>query len=339
MTTTEYSPFEHEEKVIAEAKQQLSETRSDSATDLGELLKEYERLFRQFRRIVRISDRNEAEVREANAKIQSQNAALEAANDELKRAQAELVQAGKMAALGQLVTGVAHEINTPLGISVTTASQLAKQLRALNDKLSSGKIKRSDLERYVATAAEGHEILGSNMRRAGDLVQSFKKVAVDRAQDDPENFDLKTCLDDTIMSLSGPLRKSGATVALDCPAGLHMFGFPGAISQIVTNLVMNSLIHGFDSPGGEISLTAEGADRDHIRMTYSDDGRGMDDGVKAKIFDPFFTTRRGDGGSGLGMHIVFNIVTAKMNGKLNLDTAPGEGVTFTIEIPNHVGDS
>jgi len=260
----------------------------------------------------------------------------EQAYRELERAQEELIRTEKLAALGSLVAGVAHEINTPLGNTLTAASHLSDEARRLRASLTGGALRRSDLEGFLATEAEISRLMLANLERAAALVQSFKQVAVDQTSDDRRVFELARYIDEVILSLGPRLKMLPHRVTVDCPADLRVDGYPGALFQVLTNLVMNALLHAF-APGeaGEISIrvTAPQADTDPITLEFRDDGAGMSRAVRNRVFDPFFTTKRGAGGSGLGLHIVYNIVTVTMNGQIQVSSEPGQGTVFIIRFP------
>jgi signal transduction histidine kinase len=244
-----------------------------------------------------------------------------------------------MAALGGLVAGVSHEISNPVGIGVTAASYLQQQSQEIKHLYDEGKMTRSDLESYLKKAAESSEIILGNLSRASELIQGFKQVAVDQASGDQRTFNLKDYIDETLLSLHPELKKTEHTVIVHCPADLEIRSFPGAFSQIITNLVLNSLMHGFErKKRGEILLDVSG-EHGMLWMRYSDNGKGMTPEEHARIFDPFYTTKRGQGGSGLGLHIVYNLVTQQLHGTIECESSPERGATFIIKIPMNKQDS
>lgn len=251
----------------------------------------------------------------------------------LKKTQQRLIESEKMAVLGRLVGGVAHEVNTPVGVAVTAASLLEERSRECRTLLDDGQLKRSDLTAYLETAAESSRLILSNLRRAAEFIGNFKQVAVDQVSGDRRAFNLREYLLDTVDSLRPKLKKTRHGVEVRCPGDLTLDSYPGAFGQIVSNLIMNSLIHGFDAiPEGRIRIEAwpEGK---MLRFRYRDDGRGIDPDKIERVFEPFFTTRRGKGGDGLGLHIVYNLVTQRLGGRIHCESAPGGGVTFTIRVP------
>lgn len=261
---------------------------------------------------------------------------LHQAHEDLKHTQDDLVQAEKMASLGGLVAGVAHEINTPVGVSVTAASHLSHTTSKLSNSFELGEMKKSDLTDYLEGAEQSSNIILSNLERASSLISSFKKVAVDQSSEDIREFRIAEYLDEVILSLHPKLKKAGQEVAVTCDPNILLNTYPGAISQIVTNLIMNSLIHGFgDGNTGDIRIAVTAENR-IITLEHSDTGKGMDKETLSKVFDPFFTTNRGGGGSGLGMHIIYNLITKTLAGKVNCQSSPGNGSKFTIFFPQDV---
>lgn len=247
--------------------------------------------------------------------------------------QKELVRAEKMAALGGLVAGVAHEINTPLGISLTAASHAKEQGERFRQLYDQGKATKSSLESFINTSDEALSALMTNLLRAADLIRSFKLIAVDQASDIRRRFDLAEYIREVLLSLQPHLRRTYHVVDVTCPEGLVLYSCPGAFSQILTNLVLNSLMHAFDEGcAGQIRIDVSVVGEEMV-LVYGDDGKGMSADVASKIFDPFFTTKRGQGGSGLGMHIVYNLVIQTLGGQIACRTAPGEGLSVTLRAP------
>ncbi|MEO1653576.1 MAG: ATP-binding protein, partial [Bacteroidota bacterium] len=251
----------------------------------------------------------------------------------LNAAQEQLVESEKMAALGNLVAGVAHEINTPVGICVTAASRLDSKTKELKSLYKEGKMKRKNLEDFLEVNQEGNQIILSNLTRAADLVQGFKRVAVEQSSENKRVFNLKTYLEETVLALNPEFKNKPYKIELDAEEEIEINSYAGAFSQIITNLAMNSLIHGFrDKEAGTIGIKAR-KNGQFLELIYHDDGNGMTEEVKNKIFEPFFTTNRDGGGTGLGMNIVYNLTVQKLGGKLALESELGEGTRFTFEIP------
>ena len=265
--------------------------------------------------------------------VHERTAALEQKNAALQEAQSELVRQEKLASLGRLVAGVAHEINTPLGICVTATSHLVQELKLTREELAGGTMTAESLDTFLDIVDQSLRIMTTNTQRAAALVRSFKQVAVDQSSDDIRSFNLKPYLAEVLLSLQPKLKGRPVKVEIDCPAEIMMESFPGAVSQIVTNMVMNSLVHGFeDDRAGSITIRAA-LEGETVVFGYADDGAGMDADTLAKLFDPFFTTRRGSGGSGLGAHILFNLVTGSLGGTVKVESAPGQGLAYHLRFP------
>ncbi|MBF0095289.1 MAG: hypothetical protein HQL34_12215, partial [Alphaproteobacteria bacterium] len=252
----------------------------------------------------------------------------------LRIAQNTLVQSEKMASLGGLVAGVAHEINTPVGIALTSASHLEVETGKVARAYAKGELEQADFEEYLSIAAEASRLLVSNCNRAAEMIRSFKQVAVDQTGGERRSFQLREYIDEVLLSLKPRLKKTRLAVAVDCPVDIILDSNPGLLSQSLTNLVMNSVIHAFAKDAeGKITISATLPDPDTVEIRYADDGRGIPPEIRDKIFDPFFTTRRGDGGSGLGLHIVFNAVNSGLKGTITPDYTRDSGAAFVIRIP------
>jgi len=257
----------------------------------------------------------------------------EQALQDLKEAQVQLIQAEKMAALGSLVAGVTHEINTPVGIALTGASLLAEKTRALRTLFEAGSLRRGDFADYIDVADEATQLMLLNVERATRLIQSFKQIAVDQASEERRVFELDQYIHEILRSLGMRIRRSGHSVEVRCPDGLTLDSYPGVFGQILTNFVINSLLHGYD-PGVRgrltVTVTVTGGD---VELVYADDGRGIPADLHGKVFEPFFTTSRDRGGSGLGLNIVYTLVTRSLRGRLRLESESGAGTVFTLRFP------
>jgi signal transduction histidine kinase len=264
------------------------------------------------------------------SKEKAENALLE-----LGTAQQNLIDAERLAALGGLVAGVAHEVNNPIGISLTVASSFARRAEMFEAELrSDGQLRRSQLEEFVRTSRDAAQQLVANLHRAGELIQSFKQVAADRSHVERRQFSLSEATDQIIASLRPALKKASITLSVDVPEGLVIDGYPGSYGQILTNLFLNAANHAFaDGRSGAISISARPRGNDDVEIIFADDGAGMTPDVQRQAFDPFFTTRRNEGGTGLGLHIVYNLVTQQLGGRMMLDSRPGQGTTFRIIMP------
>ncbi|MBF0138965.1 MAG: HAMP domain-containing histidine kinase [Magnetococcales bacterium] len=271
---------------------------------------------------------------ERQDELQASNEALQRTLTMVKETQAQLVESEKMASLGNLVAGIAHEINTPVGSGVTAASYLRQESQRCAAQFASGTLRKSDLDHYFQDVVDSTQMILQNLNRAAELVRSFKQVAVDRSHEQQRLFNLHECIQQTLVSLRPHLKKTHHTVTVRCPEVLEVNSFPGAFSQILSNFIINSLMHGFrDIADGEIIVQAEIQEED-ILFRYSDNGHGMEEQDRQRIFEPFFTTARGRGGSGLGMHIVYNLVTQTLQGTIQCTSSPGRGTLHEIRFPS-----
>lgn len=298
------------------------------------------------RQLQRREQRLRALVEQRTAELSQAKERAEAALDELRGTQAQLVAAEKMASLGQLVAGVAHEINTPIGIALTAASHLQDISSAQRSQMEAGRLSRQALASWQNQSIEAMRLVCSSLERAAELVASFKQVSVDQSSQQRRQFELDKFLAEIATALQPGLKHRPYRLELTCPVGLHMDTFPGAIFQIVTNLVNNAALHAFpDGRSGQLRLSARAIDpptkdaSGWVELCFSDDGVGMHPEVAARAFDPFFTTRRGQGGSGLGLHVVHNLVTQLLGGSIELHSVEGQGTTILLRFPRQtLGD-
>ena len=260
--------------------------------------------------------------------------AAEAALRNLRETQNSLIEAEKLAALGRLVAGVAHEVNNPVGISLTVASSLERKTALFAAEVARGEIRRSRLNEFLETSRDASSQLVANLNRAAELITSFKQVAADRNYSDQRIFDLGDLTEQVVMSLRPGLRKHHLTLTVDCQPNLIMNSYPGPYGQVLTNLFLNSVAHAFpDGKPGTINIQVRESDKDNVEVIFSDNGCGMSLDVRRRAFDPFFTTRRDQGGTGLGLHIVYSIVTNRLGGRLDLDSEPGGGTRIQLILP------
>ncbi len=302
------------------------EVRQDN--EFGEVARSFNRIVARI--MAELSMRTAAEINAQDEKQKAQDAYRR-----LLETQQTLVEAEKLASLGGLVAGVAHEINTPVGITLTTASHLATVTQHLNGELLGGSIKKSDFQNYLQTAKESCDLILANAERAANLIHSFKQVAVDQTSEARRDFQLNEYLHEIITSLRPRFKRSRIDVEIACEEDLLMDSYPGALSQVITNLVVNAQVHGFDENAeGKIRISAQRQPSGHILLQVNDNGRGIPTENLGKIFQPFFTTRRSSGGSGLGLHIVYNIVRQRLGGTIEVVSQAGHGTTFAIELPS-----
>jgi PAS domain S-box-containing protein len=271
--------------------------------------------------------RSEQEIRRAKD-------SAEAALQNLKEIQVSLIEAEKLAALGRLVAGVAHEINNPIGTSLTVASSLERKTAMVKEELAQGALKRSTLNEFLRLNHAASMQLVANLGHAAELIQSFKQVASDRSYSNRRIFDLSDLTERVTKNLRLGIKQGDLTLSIECQAGLTMDSYPGPYGQILTNLFLNSVMHAFpDGTGGAVAIKVWALGSEDVEIHFSDDGCGMSLDVRRKAFDPFFTTRRAQGSTGLGLHIVHSIVTNCLGGRVNLESAPGEGTEITIILP------
>jgi PAS domain S-box-containing protein len=260
--------------------------------------------------------------------------AAETALRNLRNTQASLIEAEKLAALGRLVAGVAHEVNNPVGISLTVASALERKAANFADEVARGDLRRSSLNEFLETSRDASGQLVANLNRAAELIQSFKQVAADRNYSDQRTFDLADLTEQVVMSLRPGLRKRNLTLNVECQPNLIMNSYPGPYGQVLTNLFLNAVAHAFpDGRPGVVDIRVRESGKDDVEILFADNGCGMSLDVRRRAFDPFFTTRRDQGGTGLGLHIVYSIVTNRLGGRLDLDTEPGGGTRIQIILP------
>jgi signal transduction histidine kinase len=286
-------------------------------------------------RAVEVFRENAIAKRATEDELRSSKEKAEGALLELNAAQQNLIDAERLAALGGLVAGVAHEVNNPIGISLTVASSFSRRAEMFEAELKSdAPLRRSQLEEFVRTSRDAAQQLVANLHRAGELIQSFKQVAVDRSHAERRQFALSEATDQIVASLRPVLKKAAIALSVDVPEGLAIDGYPGSYGQILTNLFLNAANHAFpDGRSGAISISARPRGNDDVEIIFADNGAGMTPDVQRQAFDPFFTTRRNEGGTGLGLHIVYSLVTQQLGGRMMLDSRPGQGTTFRIIMP------
>jgi signal transduction histidine kinase len=252
---------------------------------------------------------------------------------EKKALEKQMIQSEKIRSLGELVSGVAHEINTPIGVSVTAISSQGSKILDMKENYTKNQIVKKDFEQFLEALGKTNQIVASNLHRASDLIQNFKKVSVDMSHEEKRIFKVKEYLESILFALSPRLKKSKIEIQIFCDEELEVFSFPGALSQIFTNFIMNSLNHAFgENEEGGIWIEAFRENKKLV-FVYRDNGKGILKEHLDKIFDPFFTTKRGSGGTGLGLNIVYNIVNMALKGSILCISEPFEGAKFVIKIP------
>ena len=278
--------------------------------------------------------RAEAALKASEREVRRARDTAEAALQNLRETQNSLIEAEKLAALGRLVAGVAHEINNPLGTSLTLASSLERKSRLFAVEAAQGTLKRSSLNEFVEAIRDGSAQLQESLNRAAGLIQSFKQVASDRNNSDLRSFDLGHLTEQVAIGLRPALPKHGVTLNVECQRGLSMRSYPGSYGQVLTNLFLNSIAHAFpDGQQGKIAIKVSASGANDVEIIFTDDGCGMSADVWRQAFDPFFTTRRHQGCTGLGLHIVYSIVTDRLGGRLDLKSEPGRGTRVELKLP------
>lgn len=267
------------------------------------------------------------------SRVASRTAELTDALAALRRTQYELVQSEKLASLGSMVAGIAHELNTPVGNALMVVSTLADRQLEFERQMAGG-LKRSVINDFLKSVRDVGDIVDRNLRRTADLISSFKQVAVDQASEQRRQFNLAEVVNEIAFTLSPTLRQSPYSLINDVPSHIRMESYPGPLGQVLINLMHNALKHAFEGRAtGHFRLQAELLPDEWVRIVFSDDGNGIPAQHIAKIFDPFFTTKLGQGGSGLGLSIVHNIVTVMLGGRIEVDSQPGAGTEFRIDLP------
>jgi len=279
-------------------------------------------------------------LKQMRSEVQAKNVLLKKQVDEIKekterldQSRKQLIQSEKMASLGQLVAGVAHEINTPVGIGITVSSHLVKQTREIISVFENNKMTKSALTQYFGKTLETGELILTHLVQAGDLVRSFKMISADQTAHERRSFMLKAYLEDIIVSLRPKLKNELHQVTVNCREDIEINSYPGALAQIITNMIINSLLHAYgegEKGNIRIQVSTEGSE---VILEYGDDGKGIPPENIDKIFDPFFTTKRGKGGTGLGLHIVYNTVTEIFKGSISCESTLGQGTQFIMRLP------
>jgi len=303
--------------------EELPENRQD---ELGDVIRGFNQIQRRLKSTI-------FRIREAEDAARTSGKETARALQDLRQTQESLLQAERLASLGSLVAGVAHEINTPVGIALTSASVLKGATDDIQLAVSTTGIKKSEILRYLDTAAESARLIMNNAYRAAHLIHSFKQIAVDQTSEARRPFGLHDYIEEIVSSLQPKLKKTKITLALDCPTDIVLDSYPGAFAQIITNLTLNCVEHAFeaDQPG-EIAIAAR-QDEDVVELHVSDNGKGIAPDVLDRIFDPFFTTRRGQGGTGLGLNIVYNLIVKQFGGTITVASTLDQGTHFTVRIP------
>ncbi len=299
--------------------------------EFGEIVEAFNQIERRLTSDIERRDAAEKELIETNSE-------LTRTLDTLTLAQESLVQSEKFASLGSLVAGVAHEINTPVGVAVTGASFLLEESKKIEGKVNDGTIKKSEFLNFIDSVNEGARLVLSNTERAAHLIQSFKQVAADETSEARRSFELDAYLSEVLTSLRPKFKKTGIAVDCNCPADIQMDTYPGLLAQVLTNLITNALRHGYnEGDRGRIEIRAR-RENEWVIIECANDGKPIPPEHLSKIFEPFFTTKRSEGGTGLGLNIVFNIVTQRLGGTVRVRSDAATGTCFTLRIPQTLAE-
>jgi len=302
---------------------ELPEKRRD---ELGDVIRGFNAILRRVKAVI-------ARTREAEDEARGAAQETAQAMNELRQAQESLLQAERLASLGSLVAGVAHEINTPVGIALTSASVLTEATEEIHAAVTAGAVKKSEILRYIDTAGESARLIMNNAYRAAHLIHSFKQIAVDQVSEARRRFELREYIGEVVSSLQPRLKKTRLDVAIDCPPDVVLDSYPGALAQVITNLTLNCVDHAFaPEQQGQIAIRVRPRG-EWIELAVTDDGAGIPADLLDKVFDPFVTTRRGQGGTGLGLNIVYNLVVKQFAGSIAVHSVPGQGASFVLQMP------
>ncbi|GGD62028.1 ATP-binding protein [Lacimicrobium alkaliphilum] len=330
---------------ISSKKDYSNRASASSLRELDILAESFNGMLEKIQQHIQRQEEAEEEHRRLNLsleeKVGQRTTALKEANKELIQTletlhqfQRQIVQNEKMASLGDMVAGVAHEVNTPIGLGVTASTMMLDRLNQLQHDFKNKTLKASALERFLNEGEENLNIIYRNLNRAAELISSFKQVAVDQSSENTRVFSFTQLMDEVLMSMRPRLKKVNHEINIDCDPDLVIESKAGPINQVIINLIMNSLIHGFEFiEKGRIDIIVRIQGNNKLHIDYKDNGKGIPEHLCKRIFDPFVTTKRGQGGSGLGMHLVFNLVTQALDGSITVSSEEGHGVTFEILFP------
>ncbi len=320
-------------------------TSSDEIGHLGQSL-EHTRLSliklfdkeQQTKEEIELLNRNlEEKVKHRTHELMQLNTKLEQTIEDLKTTQEQLIYSEKMASLGNLVAGIAHEINTPIGVGLTGITHFTELSNEINDLYKNRDLSEDEFEEFLSESADLANSINKNLIKAAELIKSFKKIAIDQSSEDKREFNLYEYTNDFIHSMYGTLSKTNIIIEVDINSKININSYPGIYSQFLTILLMNSLLHAYDEKDkGKIKINAYKEDNNKLILCYCDDGKGIQKEDLKFIFDPFFTTKKGTGGSGLGLNILYNIIVGTLKGSVKCESQPGEGAKFIISIPLEV---
>lgn len=341
-------------KLLTDASSQIAlgdlskELNIKTKDEIGVLAQQFEIMRKSLKSRIEANENQAKEIQALNDSLQQKvfdrTKELEKSNKELHQSirnleltQRQLIDSEKMASLGSLVAGISHEINTPVGVSLTASTHFSEIIRKLEKEYKNDEITEEGLEKFIQKSVEVSNLIQTNLNRTSQLVRSFKQILVDQISEQKRKFEVKNYIYEVLFSISSITKKSKVEIYVNGDE-LEINTYAGALSQVISNLVINSIKHGYNRfEEGIITITLR-KEGENLRIFYKDDGKGISQENLPKIFDPFFTTNREQGGTGLGLNIVYNIVHSKLKGSIVCTSAPYEGVEFIINIPLNVKD-
>ena len=309
----------------------------ESKDEIGILISNFKvmqkSIIKQQKKLNKFNDNLKQEVFDRTVELEESNDELEETISNLKQTQSKLIESEKMASLGGLVAGVAHEINTPVGIGLTGISYLVDITDEIILKYNNNDMTKEEFEEYLEESKDIQRQINTNLIRTAALVRSFKQTSVDQTHEEIREFYLKEYISGVLLSISNITKKTNININVDCDTGVKIKSYPGAFSQIISNLVINSVRHGFkEKEKGKINISIV-LESNSIKLIYKDNGKGIPKENINKIFEPFFTTNREHGGTGLGLNIIYNIVTSKLKGTINCHSEENKGIEFVVILP------
>lgn len=315
--------------------QQAIEAQQQQQTLADCLAQQSEALLRSHEELCETNRQLERRVLERTLPLAEMNAALKKKLFDLQQDQGELVRSAQLSGLGFMVAGIAHELNTPIGNALTVATSLHQEALQLRNALN-GNIKRSMLERHAASTLQITQVMERNLQRAADAIAHFKQLAVEQVNEQRRRFPLADAISDVLVSLGPLLNKTAHRIDLLQPEPIMMDSFPGALCQVLLNLLQNAVIHAFDEgEKGVIQIEARQIPGARVQLSVSDTGRGIPEQDQQRVFDPFFTTKLGQGGSGLGLHIAYNLTTVLLGGDIKISSNGYHGTRIVLTLPQH----
>lgn len=329
---TKAPPTQKEENIDPSNFNPLAENEIDYL--YSAFLSQQQRLEEREKSILDYQKNLEVRVQNSAQALVERDTELNVAQTQLKAAQIEIIQNEKLSTLGRMVSSISHEMGTPIGVANTAGSFLTDGTREIQFKIEQNTLKQSDLERFLEDSSEAGKLIQSNLKRASDLMLAFKEIAVDQISERSRYLNLKNYIDEITLSLKPAFKNRPIEIENNIAENISLDIEAGTLAQIITNLVNNSLIHGFDRADqkGKIIFKCE-SHENSLTLSYEDNGNGISTNDQPHVFNQFFTTKKDEGGSGLGLYIINELVTKKLKGELELISAKGEGFKLLIQLP------